>query len=51
MVPPAPARLSTMNCWPNSAVSFDANMRATMSVPPPGASGTITRTGRSGHLV
>ena len=40
-----------MNCWPNSAVSRAANMRATMSVPPPGASGTIMRTGLSGHFV
>jgi hypothetical protein len=50
IVPPAPDRLSAMNCWPNSAVSRAANMRATISVPPPGASGTIMRTVFSGHL-
>src|SRR5262245_2474560 len=49
ITPPAPDRLSTMNCWPNSALRRAAKMRATMSVPPPGASGTIMRTVFSGQ--
>src|ERR1700682_93888 len=44
MMPPAPPRLSTMNCWPSASDSFCENCRAVMSLPPPGAKGTITRT-------
>ena len=45
---PAPGRLSTTIVWPQASPSAAAAMRATMSLPPPGASGTITRTGRTG---
>src|SRR5690349_6186273 len=48
--PPAPERLSTMNCCPNSCASFAVSTRAMMSVLPPGANGTATRTGLSGHF-
>ena len=46
MLPPAPARLSTTMVWPHVSVSFCATRRATMSVAPPGANGTMIRTGR-----
>src|SRR5215203_4502850 len=48
-VPPAPARLSMMICWPHAAASFCATARAVMSAPPPGATGTIRRIGLSGY--
>src|ERR1700674_264247 len=48
-VPPAPARFSTTNGWPNSCESACAKGRATISVVPPGAKGTISVTGLLGH--
>ena len=48
-IAPAPARFSTMNCWPRRLVRSAARMRVTMSVLPPGAHGMTMRTGRSGH--
>ena len=47
---PAPGRFSTTTDWPHCWVSPCATMRATMSLPPPGASGTIMRTGLEGYL-
>ena len=29
MIPPAPGRLSTMNCWPKTSLSLAVKMRAT----------------------
>ena len=49
MLPPAPARLSTMNCWPKALVSSGASARARMSVVPPAANGTTMRTGLVGQ--
>ena len=48
-MPPAPARFSTTNGRPMLSVSFCANRRACMSVAPPGARPTTTRTGRAGY--
>src|SRR3982075_4268134 len=48
-VPPAPARFSTTNGCPNSCDSACAKGRATISVVPPGAKGTISVTGLLGH--
>jgi hypothetical protein len=45
IVLPAPARFSTTNCWPRLAESRCAMKRAMKSVPPPGANGTMMRTG------
>ena len=42
--PPPPALFSTTTCWPSEAAIAGATMRATMSVVPPGAKGTIRRT-------
>src|SRR5688572_28238128 len=49
MLPCAPARLSTMTCWPHVSPSFAARIRASASVPPPGGNGTMKRTGLSGN--
>src|SRR5690242_6927495 len=49
MRPAAPPRLSTTNCWPRASESFCENWRAEMSLPPPGANGTMTRTGLVGY--
>src|SRR5688500_4391202 len=49
IVPPAPARLSTMNCCPSRSVSFWAVKRAIWSDVLPGDP-VITRTGRVGYL-
>src|SRR5258706_15445568 len=38
-----------MNDCPNTSENFCVMIRATLSVPPPGASPTSTRTGRSGY--
>ena len=46
--PPPPALFSTSTCWPKAPPSFSATMRATMSVVPPGANGTTSRTGLDG---
>jgi hypothetical protein len=48
MLEPAPALFSTTNCWPMACDSFWPRMRATTSVKPPGAKGTISLTGRFG---
>src|SRR6185295_8166829 len=47
--PPPPGRLSTTNCCPSRAERRVDSARATMSVPPPAANATTTRTGRSGY--
>jgi hypothetical protein len=44
MVPLAPGRLSTMNCWPMLSDSRCAIVRATASTVPPGGYGTTMRT-------
>jgi hypothetical protein len=46
--PPPPALFSTTTCCPRLAPMAGATMRATMSVVPPGAKGTISRTGLVG---
>ncbi|MNL45221.1 hypothetical protein D3C87_1678520 [compost metagenome] len=49
MMPAAPARFSTMTCWPSLAAILSAISRAAMSVVPPGAAGMIRVIGRSGQ--
>src|SRR5581483_3274562 len=49
MMPDAPPRLSTMNCWPKASVRSWAIIRATTSFVPPGGNGTMTRTGFDGY--
>jgi hypothetical protein len=49
MLPPAPARLTITAGWPNLAFSPVETMRAITSVGPPGAAGTMNRTGRLGY--
>src|SRR5689334_1768818 len=49
MLPPAPARLSAMNCVPYALVSVSATRRPMMSVGPPGGNGMMTRTGLVGY--
>src|SRR3989442_4381466 len=51
MLPPAPARFSTTNCWPKALESSGAIARARMSVVPPGAKGTTILTGLVGQLL
>jgi hypothetical protein len=51
MMPPAPERLSITSCWVNACARRLDTMRATMSVAPPTATGTIKRTGRCGYAV
>src|SRR3954470_2111131 len=50
MVPPAPARFSTISGWPlaNCAKPFD-RLRDSVSAAPPAPTVTRRRTGRSGH--
>jgi hypothetical protein len=48
MEPPPPALFSTTTVCPSAAPIFSLTMRATMSVVPPGAKGTIRRTGLLG---
>src|SRR5215471_7212849 len=48
MLVPAPPLFSTTTCWPHILESFSASMRATISVGPPAATGTMTRTGLFG---
>src|SRR5262245_45973818 len=50
IVLPAPGRLSTTTDCPHCSVSASATIRPTMSLPPPGASGTTTRTGLRGYF-
>jgi hypothetical protein len=48
MLPEAPARFSTTTGWASDTASLSAISRAKMSVDPPGAKGTTTRSGRDG---
>ena len=50
MFPDAPPRLSMMTCWPMNSANFGCRMRATKSDEPPGAFGTIMRSGRDGKV-
>jgi len=49
MMPPAPARVSTKNCWWNAVVSASAARRARMSAAPPAAKVLTMRTGCVGQ--
>jgi len=51
MVPPAPARFSTISGWPRASPSRVPTSRAVMSARPAGALGTIRRIGRDGQAV
>src|SRR5215218_1816081 len=50
VVPPAPATFSTTICCPSVRDMCSPTMRATMSVGPPAANGTIIVIGRAGHV-
>src|SRR4051794_6993964 len=50
MRPPAPPRFSTTIVWPSAGLSFSDMSRATASVPPPGAFGTMRRMGLVGQV-
>ena len=49
MVPPAPVRFSTTTCCPMVNVMRSPIARAMKSIAPPGASGTMNRTGLFGQ--
>src|SRR5258708_371518 len=49
ILPLAPTRFSTKNCWPSRRPSFWPRTRATTSAVLAGGNGTIRRTGRVGH--
>jgi hypothetical protein len=49
MLPAAPARFSMTKAWPIASAKCGWRMRAARSEAPPGAKGTITRTGRLGY--
>src|SRR5215475_9882645 len=49
MVPPAPVRFSTTTCWPIVSDMRSPAARAIKSIAPPGASGTMIRTGLFGQ--
>src|SRR5712671_4117176 len=49
MLPPAPARFSTITCWPRLSPRNLATMRATVSVPPPGSKPTTMVIGFVGN--
>src|SRR5215831_15263306 len=49
MLVPAPGLFSITTCWPQILDSRSVVMRATVSLDPPGAYGTTTRTGRVGQ--
>src|SRR5258706_11533584 len=49
MLPLCPGRLSSTMRWPSTSPSLGEMMRIVVSVPPPGADGTMIRTGRSGY--
>lgn len=51
IVPPAPARFSTMTGWPSLGPSSFASMRATVSVEPPAVNGTMIRMEWFGQLL
>ncbi len=48
MVPPAPVTFSAITGWPSEVFMRSLTTRATMSVAPPAANGTITVIGRDG---
>src|SRR3954471_1915716 len=48
-MPAAPGRLSTTTCWPSPAASCVETSRASRSLPPPGANGTMRRSGLVGY--
>lgn len=48
-VPLAPARFSTVTVWPVRSAMRVATVRAMVSTEPPGAKGTMIRTGRAGQ--
>ena len=47
-VPPAPARWSTMTCWPSVSENLSAMIRAMMPVLPPGGKVSTIVIGRIG---
>src|SRR5579883_1297926 len=49
ILPLAPTRLSTTNCWPRRWLSFWPSMRASTSAVLAGGKGTMKWTGRAGH--
>ena len=49
IAPEAPGRFSTSTGWPSRSESLGWMMRATVSLPPPGAKGTMSVTGRVGN--
>src|SRR5688572_18954835 len=49
MLPAAPERFSTTTGWPSGPCARSAIRRAKMSVEPPGANGTIRRSGFDGY--
>src|SRR5215471_10236867 len=49
MLPAAPPRFSTTTGWPHFSPIFCASTRPRISVVPPGAQGTIMRTGFAGY--
>src|SRR4051794_32345066 len=49
MTPPAPARLSTITCWPSASCSLPAIALPTKSVGPPGVYGITRRSGLAGY--
>src|SRR5664279_2719425 len=51
MLPPAPARLSTITGCFRISPSFGSNTRIKMSCPPPAAKGTTILIGLSGYVV
>src|SRR5215213_5554480 len=49
-IPNAPGLFSTTNCWPRLFFIWSPKTREVMSVPPPGAYGTMIFTGFDGYL-
>src|ERR1700704_4500391 len=49
MLPPAPGLFSTTTDWPQTSCRRLLTRRAVISVEPPGANGTTTRTGLTGQ--
>src|SRR6185295_17935511 len=49
ILPAAPGRLSTRNCWPKASASFAVTRRVVISTPAPGGKLTMTRTGLIGY--
>src|SRR6266513_4647977 len=49
MMPPAPPRFSITTGWPRFSCSAGTKLRAVMSVPPPGAAGTMRWIGFVGY--